>query len=178
MRLGIVIRSVLHVAAVWRINGPLSLSSGSSRGSSRQSFDIWRTVPHSRGRSGPRRYRGKPKSQGGPWRARRAALPIDSLVQQPFLGPLDQQQIRRTSTQSKPPFQLDVVIILVDAWVERLGLPDRFQVFGELPRLEDRLDLSDEFRQFRSELEIVVGRIEEIQKLLSDEICQGLRHAE
>jgi hypothetical protein len=44
-----------------------------------------------------------------------------------------------------------------------------------LPPHEDRFDLGDEGRDLRSELRIVVCRIEIVQKLLADQVVERLR---
>jgi hypothetical protein len=58
--------------------------------------------------------------------------------------------------------------------IERLRLPSRFQVSGQLPALEDALDLGNEGWNFRSELGIGLGGFEEVQEFLTDEIIEGL----
>jgi hypothetical protein len=45
---------------------------------------------------------------------------------------------------------------------------------GQLPRLEDRRDIRHEGREFRSELGIVVGRLEEVQELLANQIAKRI----
>jgi hypothetical protein len=80
-----------------------------------------------------------------------------------------------------PPVYLDflgVFILVVEARVERLGLPGGLQIFGQLPVLEDRLDLSDERRDLGPEVGVGLGGFEEVQELLADEVREGVGSTE
>jgi hypothetical protein len=54
------------------------------------------------------------------------------------------------------------------------GLTCRRQAFGNLPGLEDRLDLGDEGGEFRPVVGEPLGGFEVVQKLLADEIPECL----
>ncbi|MSR58892.1 MAG: hypothetical protein EXS05_14785 [Planctomycetaceae bacterium] len=72
------------------------------------------------------------------------------------------------------PFHLRFFRIVVETGIEWLGLSGRLQIFGQLPPLEDLLDLFDECRKFCPELSIGFRRFEKVEELLADEISKGL----
>ena len=65
-----------------------------------------------------------------------------------------------------------VFIVIIDAWIEWLGLACRFQKLGQLPGLEDRLDLGNEGRDFRPKVGKPLGGFEIIQEYFAEEICE------
>ena len=102
-------------------------------------------------------------------------------LQQPSLGSFNEQQVPGRALDVFLPVHLDVLgvfILVVQGRVERLGLPGGLQVLGELPGLEDRLDLGDEDRDLRTEIGMRFRRFEEVQELLADEVGEGIRGSE
>src|SRR5207253_1782784 len=71
-------------------------------------------------------------------------------------------------------FHFLFVRIIVNAWIEGLGLPGNFQILSQLPSLKDVLDFSHEGRDLGPEVRIVVSGFKEIDELLADQISQGL----
>lgn len=85
-------------------------------------------------------------------------------MQQPLLGPLDEQQFGSTLPKFKLLFHLSLVGLVIDATIERPRPPGLFQILGKLRPLENRFDLGDEARDFCPEVEIVLSRFEEVQE--------------
>lgn len=90
------------------------------------------------------------------------------LIEQPFLGSLHEQQIGSTVPKLQPPLQLGRFLV-EETRIEWPRPPRCFQILRQLPAPEDRLDLGNEHRNFRSELRIIVGRLKEVQKLPADQ---------
>jgi hypothetical protein len=74
---------------------------------------------------------------------------------------LDQQQIGGGAAEIVLSFHLDVfgVFPLVAVGIKRLGLACRRQVLGELPGLEDRLDLGNEGISNRPKVKVQTAKI-------------------
>jgi hypothetical protein len=114
------------------------------------------------------------------------------LIQQPFPRPFHQQQV--TGALANVVFShfldffgVELNLFLAEfgvpsgfeqARIERFRLPRPLQVVGQLPRLEDLLDLGDECRDLGPEVGVGLGSFQEVQELLADEVLQRLLRAE
>ncbi|MGZ3472712.1 MAG: hypothetical protein ACXVA6_22375, partial [Isosphaeraceae bacterium] len=72
----------------------------------------------------------------------------------------------------------DILIFIVEAGIEWLGLTGRLQILSQLPSLENRLDPADEGRDLSPELGVGFSGLEEVQKLFPDEVVEGILSAE
>ncbi len=107
------------------------------------------------------------------------------VFQEPFPGTFNKQEI--VSGTAKfilslifDEFGVDILILIfiVEAGIERLGLTNRLQILSQLPSLEDRLDPADEGRDLSPELGVGFSGLEEVQELFPDEVVEGILSAE
>ena len=105
------------------------------------------------------------------------------VFQEPLPGTFNKQEIGSRTAKLIlslifDDFGVDILILIVEAGIERLGLTSRLQILSQLPSLEDRLDPADEGRDLSPELGVGFGGFEEVQELLADEVVEGILSAE
>jgi hypothetical protein len=88
-----------------------------------------------------------------------------AFPQEPLSCAFHQEQIGSGAAKFIESLHFDVLgdhvfIVIIDAWIEWLGLACRFQILGQLPGLEDRLDLGNEGRDFRPKVGKPLGGFE------------------
>jgi hypothetical protein len=98
-----------------------------------------------------------------------------TIPQEPLSCPFHQEQIGSGAAKVIESLHFDVLgdhvfIVIIDAWIEWLGLACRFQKLGQLPGLEDRLDFGNEGRDFRPKVGKPLGGFEIIQEFFANEI--------
>ena len=99
------------------------------------------------------------------------------------LSPVRPRADRRRNGEAHPVAHLRRIrgrflVLIVEAGIERLGLTCRLQILGQLPSLEDRLDLGDEGGDLGPELGVGFSGFEEVQELFADEIVECIVSAE
>jgi hypothetical protein len=71
-----------------------------------------------------------------------------------------------------------LILIIVEAGIERLGLTSGLKIRSQLPGLEDRLDPADKGRDLSPEFGVGFGGLEEVQELFTDQLVKSFLSAE
>ncbi len=106
------------------------------------------------------------------------------LLQQPLFCSLKQQQFVGDTPDVVLTLHLDLfwvvvlIVLVVQAGIERLRPPRLLKILGKLPLLEDRLDLGDKRWKFRPKFGVLICGVQVVQELLADEVLHGINGAE